>query len=244
MTDKMTDNDHTAEGDVLDAVRRAVAGVAPADHAAASLPKVVAAAQSRRRRRRLAGGSLACAGLALGAVLAGTVAQPGTRGAVAQPGAGPAGRGANPAAGSTSVSLAAWSVHADSDGTVTVDVRSFTHLGQLQRILAADGVPAMIIRTQRTCSADTAPNHNEMLNARLDSVPTPSQPVALQAGHQPDWWKMEVDPAWLPRGYELSIGSGIDLPGRSSSVNGVPSPGEGGYISVGIIKTGNYPDCR
>ena len=263
MTGKVTGNEHTTE-DVLDAVRRAVAGVAPADHAAASLPKVVAAAQSRRRRR-LAAGCVACAGLAAGAVLAGTVAQPGAARAVAQPGAGravaqpgagravaqpgagPAGRGASRAAGGASVSLAAWSVQADSDGTVTVDMQSFTNLGQLQRVLAADGVPVLIIPTQQQCSADLAPNHNEMLNARQGSVPTPSQPVALPGGRGTDW-KMEVNPAWLPRGYELVISSGIQGPlgpnANTSYVNGYPGQGTGGYVSIGIIKTGNYPDCR
>jgi hypothetical protein len=239
----MTDNERTTE-DVLDAVRRAVAGVAPADHAAASLPKVVAAGQSRRRRRRLAGGCLACAGLALGAVLAGTVAQPGAGRAVALPGAGPAGRGASRAAGGASVSLAAWSVHVDSDGTVTIDMNSFTDLGQLQRVLAADGVPAMMIPTQQPCSADTAPNHNEMLNDRNGSVPTPSQPVALPGGR--GLGTIEVDPAWLPRGYELSFRSGIDShgpDGNTGEVNGYPGPGQGGYLETGIIKTGNYPDC-
>jgi hypothetical protein len=38
--------------------------------------------------------------------------------------------------------------------------------------------------------------------------------------------KLEVDPAGLPKGYELLLRSGLDLPGSSSSVNGYPGHGK------------------
>lgn len=228
----MTDSECTNE-DVLDAVWLAVTEVTPADHASASLPEVVAAGQARRRRRgryRLAAGGVACAGLALGAVQVGIVAQPGagTKVSVAAPGVGKASTG-------TSVSLEAWSVRANSDGTVTLDMRSFTELGQLRRVLAAHGLPVLLIRTRGQCSAEMAPDHNEMLNAHPGSVPTPSQPVALPGGHGLDW-KIEVDPTEMPKGYELFLASGLTDPPRLSRPTQISE--------VGIVKIGNYPDCR
>jgi hypothetical protein len=218
------DTDDTTRA-VLAAVRHAVDDAAPDGRPDAVLPQIMTSARSRRRRR-LAGGA-AGAGLAASAALALVLTAPG---------AGPA----------TSVNLAAWSVHAASDGVVTVDMRSFTNTAQLQKVLAQDKVPALVVSSLGLCSAETAESQNQLINTRPDAVPTASQPIALTAGHGTDW-KMVVDPALLPAGWELVISSGVYPPGPDfpkQAIQGYPGPGTSGFVETGVVKQASYPDCH
>lgn len=159
---------------VLTAVRRAVDETTPARAADAGLPQVLTAARARRRRRRVAAcGGAAGAGLAASAALTlalgvpvgprvnpgGTAAQAGMTGA------------ANPAGASgtsgTNVSLAAWSVRADGNGSVTVTLRELTDAAQLKQALAANGVPALLHFGGGPCSADRAPQRGPIGLARI-----------------------------------------------------------------------------
>jgi hypothetical protein len=154
---------------VLTAVRRAVDETTPAAGVDVGLPQVLTAARVRRRRRRVtAYGGAAGAGLVVSAAL--TLA-------LGAPGAGPrVNRGgttaqadmtgaANPAG--TSVSLAAWSVRADGDGSVTVTLRELTDAAQLKQALAANGVPALLHFGGGPCSADRAPQRGPIGLARI-----------------------------------------------------------------------------
>jgi hypothetical protein len=104
--------------------------------------------------------------LALGAPGAGLRVDPG--GSAAQAGMTGA---ANPAGASgtagTSVSLAAWSVRADGDGSVTVTLRELTDAAQLKQALAANGVPALLHFGGGPCSADRAPQRGPIGLARI-----------------------------------------------------------------------------
>ncbi|HMG62510.1 MAG TPA: hypothetical protein VK599_06135 [Streptosporangiaceae bacterium] len=224
----MMDTDDTSRA-VLAALRHAVDDAAPGGRPDAVLPQIMTTARSRRRRRRLAG-SAAGAGLAASAALALVLAAPG---------AGPA----------TSVNLAAWSVHADSDGIVTVKMRSFTNTAQLQRVLAEDKIPALVLSSIRPCSAAIAESQNQLVNDQPDAVPTASQPIAVPAAHGTDW-TMAVDPALLPSGWELVISSGVYAPGHPSqdspiqATPGYPGPGQSGLVEIGVVKKAAYPDCH
>lgn len=150
---------------VLTAIRRAVDQTTPAGDADAGLPQVLKAAQARRRRRRvIACGGAAGAGLAVSVALTLTLGTPGA-GPRVNPG-GTAARAdmtgaANPAVASgttgANVSLAAWSVRADGDGSVTVTLRELADAAQLKQALAANGVPALLHFGGGPCSADHAP---------------------------------------------------------------------------------------
>jgi hypothetical protein len=222
------DTDDTTRA-VLAALRHAVDDAAPDDRPDAVLPQIMTSARSRRRRHRLLGGA-AGAGLAASAALALVLAAPG---------AGPA----------TSVNLAAWSVHAASDGVVTVDMRSFTDTAQLQKVLAEDKIPALVLNSIRLCSAVTAASQNQLINAQPGAVPTASQPIALPGGHGTDW-TMVVDPALLPSGWELVINSGVYAPGHPTQDSpelpsqGYRRPGQSGFVQVGVVRQAAYPDCH
>jgi hypothetical protein len=164
-----TDSTTTA---VLTAVRHAVDEATPAGTADAGLPQVLTAARARRRRRRVtACGSAAGDGLAVSAVLALALGAPG-----AGPRVNPGGTAAqadttgtaNPAG--TSVSLAAWSVRADGDGSVTVTLRELTDAARLKQALAANGVPALLHFGGGPCSADRAPQRGPIGLARIRAV--------------------------------------------------------------------------
>ncbi len=150
---------------VLTAVRRAVDETIPARDANAGLPQVLTAARARRRRRRMtAYGGVASACLAVSAALTLALGAPGT-GPRANPGASvaqPATTGtANPTGtGGTNVSLAAWSVQAGGDGSVTVTLRELADAAQLKQALAANGVPALLHFGGGSCSADSAPRRS------------------------------------------------------------------------------------
>jgi hypothetical protein len=138
---------------VLTAVRRAVEKTTPAGDADAGLPQVLTAARARRRRRRVtAFGGAAGAGLAVSAALALALGAPG-----AGPRVNTGGTAAQAGMTGTSVSLAAWSVRANGDGSVTVTLRELTDAARLKRGLAANGVPALLHFGGGACSADRAP---------------------------------------------------------------------------------------
>ena len=160
---------------VLTAVRRAVDETTPAVGADAGLPQVLTAARARRRRRRVtACGGAVGAGLAVSAALTLALGAPGA-GLRVDPGGSAAQAGmtgaANPAGASdtagTSVSLAAWSVRADGDGSVTVTLRELTDAAQLKQALAANGVPALLHFGGGPCSADRAPQRGPIGLARI-----------------------------------------------------------------------------
>jgi hypothetical protein len=148
---------------VLTAVRQAVDAAAPSGGPDAGLPRVMAAARSRRGRGRvlaggLAGGALA-AGAALTVALTGTAAGPAVAGgAVAGPAAGTGRAAAGPAAGAagSNARLAAWSVRAAPDGSVTLTLHQLTDAAGLKQALAAHQVPALLHFGAGACSADGA----------------------------------------------------------------------------------------
>jgi hypothetical protein len=99
--------------------------------------KIIARAGQRRARHRLAAAGAACAaaGLATALILApGSPARPAPR-----PGPGHA-------------QLAAWTVQANPDGTVTFTLRNTSHPAQLEHALAKAGVPA-VVRWGKICEA-------------------------------------------------------------------------------------------
>jgi len=159
---------------VLTAVRRAVDETTPVVGADAGLPEVLTAARARRRRRRVtAYGGAAGAGLAVSAALtlalgapgAGPRVNPGTSTQAGMTGAAnPAGA---PGTAGTSVSLAAWSVRADGDGSVTVTLRELADAAQLKQALAANGVPALLHFGGGPCSADRAPQRGPIGLAQI-----------------------------------------------------------------------------
>lgn len=160
---------------VLTAVRRAVDETIPAANADDGLPQVLTAARTRRRRRRMtARGGAAGAGLAVGAALTLALGAPGagprvnmaeTAGHAGTTGtANPAGASSAPG---TSVSLAAWSVRADGNGSVTVTLRELSDAAQLKKALAANGVPALLHFGGGPCSADRAPQRGPIGLAQI-----------------------------------------------------------------------------
>jgi len=138
---------------VLTAVRQAVDAAAPSGGPEAGLPRVMAAARSRRARRRALGGGLAGSALTAGAAL--TVA---LTGAAAGPGAVAGGAAAGRAAGApaSNARLAAWSVRAAPDGSVTLTLHQLTDAAGLKQALAAHQVPALLHFGAGACSADSA----------------------------------------------------------------------------------------
>jgi len=146
---------------VQTAVRQAVDAAAPSGGPDAGLPRVMAAARSRRGRRRALGGGLAGSALAAGAAL--TVA---LTGAAAGPGAVAGGAAAGPAAGAaagraagapaSNARLAAWSVRAAPNGSVTLTLHQLTDAAGLRQALAAHQVPALLHFGAGACSADSA----------------------------------------------------------------------------------------
>lgn len=189
---------------VLTAIRRAVDQTIPAEGADAGLPRVLEAARARRRRRRvMAGGGVAGAGLAVSAALTLALGAPGA-GPRVNPG-GTAARAdmtgaANPAVapGTTgaNVSLAAWSVRADGDGSVTVTLRELADAAQLRQALAANGVPALLHFGGGPCSADRAPQRG---------------PIGLVQVHQAGGhltFTMTFKVSLWPAGSELYIANG------------------------------------
>jgi hypothetical protein len=146
---------------VLTAVRQAVDAAAPSGGPDAGLPRVMAAARSRRGRRRALGGGLAASALTAGAAL--TVA---LTGAAAGPAAVAGGAAARPAAGAPAepaagapagrARLAAWSVRAAPDGSVTLTLHQLTDAAGLKQALAAHQVPALLHFGAGACSADQA----------------------------------------------------------------------------------------
>jgi hypothetical protein len=150
---------------VLTAVRQAVDAAAPSGGPEAGLPRVMAAARSRRARRRALGGGLAGSALTAGAAL--TVA---LTGAAAGPGAVADGAAAGPAAGAaagraagapaSNARLAAWSVRAAPDGSVTLTLHQLTDAAGLRQALAAHQVPALLHFGAGACSADSAALHD------------------------------------------------------------------------------------
>jgi hypothetical protein len=170
---------------ILTAVRRAVDEATPAGNADAGLPRVLTAARARRRRRRVTAGLT----LALGVPGAGPRVNP--DGAAAQ--AGTTGT-ANPAG--TSVSLAAWSVRADGDGSVTVTLRELADAARLKQALAANGVPALLHFGGGRCSADRAPQRGPIGLVR----------VRAAGGHLTFTMTFKVS-LW-PAGSELYVANG------------------------------------
>jgi hypothetical protein len=146
---------------VLTAVRQAVDAAAPSGGPDAGLPRVMATARSRRGRRRALGGGLAGSALTAGAAL--TVA---LTGAAAGPGAVAGGAPAGPAAGraagapASHARLAAWSVRAAPDGSVTLTLHQLTDAAGLKQALAAHQVPALLHFGAGACSADSAALHD------------------------------------------------------------------------------------
>jgi hypothetical protein len=146
---------------VLTAVRQAVDAAAPSGGPDAGLPRVMAAARSRRGRGRVLAGGLAGGALAAGAAL--TVALTGAAAGPAAVASGPAARPAagapaGPAAGApaSSARLAAWSVRAAPDGSVTLTLHQLTDAAGLKQALAAHQVPALLHFGAGACSADQA----------------------------------------------------------------------------------------
>lgn len=160
--------DTTTTTAVLTAVRRAVGQAAPPGGADAGLPQVLAAARARRRHRLTAYGSAAGAGLAACAVLTLALSGPGA-GPQVDPGTAAAGAGTvrTTGAAGTSVRLAAWSVQASRDGSVTVTLRELTDAAQLKQALAANGVPALLHFGDGLCSADRAPQRGPIGIAQI-----------------------------------------------------------------------------
>jgi hypothetical protein len=145
---------------VLTAVRQAVDAAAPSGGPDAGLPRVMAAARSRRGRRRALGGGLAGSALAAGAALTvaltGTAAGPAAVAGGAAAGA-PAGRAAGAAgAPASNARLAAWSVRAAPDGSVTLTLHQLTDAAGLKQALAAHQVPTLLHFGAGGCSADSA----------------------------------------------------------------------------------------
>jgi hypothetical protein len=103
------------------------------EHMTIPASEIMARDNRRRARRRRAAAGAACAvtGLAVALALA-------------------PGRPARPAPGR--VQLAAWTVRANPDGTVTFNLNSTSHPAQLQRALAEAGVPA-VVRWGEICEA-------------------------------------------------------------------------------------------
>jgi hypothetical protein len=192
---------------VLTAVRQAVDAAVPSGGPDAGLPQVMAAARSRRGRRRALGGGLAASTLAAGAAL--TVALTGAAAGPAAVASGPAGRPAagapaGPAAGApaSSARLAAWSVRAAPDGSVTLTLHQLTDAAGLKQALAAHQVPALLHFGAGACSAD---------RAALRDVPVGVYRLAPSASATGDTATLNItatfNTALWPAGSELYIAS-------------------------------------
>ena len=191
-------NDDQTTHEVLTAVKAAV----PDTRMHTPLEQIVSTARSRRRRRGLAG--LAGAGLAAGAGL--TLA-------LSPIGAGTAG---NPGA-HTGAQLAAWTVQANRDGTVTLTVRELRDAPALQRTLAEHGIPAVVHFGEECQAVGKALPISElkqvlMLPPRIGHpVPGNSNPI-----------RTRINPAAMPTGSKLDFSV---LHGKDS-IDLVP-PGDG-----------------
>jgi hypothetical protein len=139
-------------------------------------------------------GGAAGAGLAVSAALTLALGAPGA-GPRVNPGRTTAQAGAANPAG-TSVSLAAWSVRADGDGSVTVTLRELADAAQLKQALAANGVPALLHFGGGLCSADRAPQRGPIGLARIRAA----------GGHLTFTMTFKVS-LW-PAGSELYIANG------------------------------------
>jgi hypothetical protein len=204
---------------VQTAVRQAVDAAAPSGAPDAGLPRVMAAARSRRGRRRALGGGLAGSALAAGAAL--TVALTGT---AAGPGAVAGAAGAGPAAGravgapASNARLAAWSVRAAPDGSVTLTLHQLTDAAGLKQALAAHQVPALLHFGAGACSADGAALTNVVIGTYRFSSSASSDTATLNI-------TATFNTALWPAGSELYI--------TNSSLG----------PQVSVIPQGHYQGC-
>lgn len=189
-------NDDETTHEVLAAVNAAV----PSAHMRTPLEHIVSTARSRRRRRGLAG--LTGAGLAAGIGLTLALSPVGAGGAgntVTRPG---------------NIQLAAWTVQASPDGTVTLTIRQLLDAPGLQRTLAQHGVPAIVHFGVECSAAGKALPLSEL--KQVLGLPTrigqrSQGPIVIR-----------INPAMMPKGSKLDVSvlhgkGGVDLvpPGDS-----------------------------
>ena len=148
-------------------------------------------ARSRRLRHRLYG---AAAGTgALGVALAVGLGAVGTGGT---PSAGP-----SAAAKTVHVNLDAWSVNTAANGTVELTIRQLEDKAELEKTLAAAGVPAAVSFGE-TCRA--ADGSNPSLNGNV--VEINKGRAAANQGTDGKIRNVTINPAAIPSGDELTIG--------------------------------------
>lgn len=165
-------------------------------HMTIPVGEIIARDKRRRVRRGLAATGAACAaaGVAVAVALALAAGSPARQ----QP---------QPA------QLAAWTVHANPDGTVTFTLRNTSHPARLQRALAEAGVPA-VVRWGQICEAGGKgqPLMNTEAFVKASSVPGAVSGIgswfALQGGTtaNPDLdWSWTVIPGKIPHGGQFVI---------------------------------------
>jgi hypothetical protein len=170
------------------------------EHLAIPVSEIFARDKRRRTRRRMAGVAACCAAIGVAAVLMLVPGSPARSARSARPEPGRA-------------QLAAWTVRTNPDGTVTFTLRNTSHPAELQRALAAAGVPA-IVRWGEICQAAGPGQHHLMSTEGFVKLRTPREPsgitsyFALLGGSpaEPDLnWSWTVIPGQIPRGGEFVI---------------------------------------
>jgi hypothetical protein len=184
-------------------------------------------ARSRRLRHRLYGaaagtGALAVA-LAVGAGAAGAGGGTATGVAGGSPSAGAA-------AGAGHADLDAWSVSTAADGTVVLTVRQLADKAELEKALAAAGIPAVVI-FGGTCGGAgdaSAGAIGKVLGTRDVSGAGGDEATASRGGG------VTLNPAAVPSGDDVSIGISYGPSGKE--------PGTFD-ISLGLIPRGTALTC-
>lgn len=162
------------------------------EHMTITASEIIARDTRRRARQWLAAAGAAGAAAGLAAALALAPGSP------ARPGPGPGHE-----------QLAAWTVQANPDGTVTITMRNASHPAQLQRALARAGVPA-VVRWGKICEAG---GRGQPLIGGETSFVKNNSPLGPFTGAFTAWpggkrtldWSFTVIPSKIPRGGHFVI---------------------------------------
>jgi hypothetical protein len=198
----------------------------------AARERFVAGTRSRRARRRW-GMPVLAGGLAAAVAATGAAALALTGGPVAV-------RGQQATAGhARTVVTAAWTVHEDADGTVTVYLRQYTHPAALQQTLQADGINAIVRAMPVAFPANPPPFTRPVCNYALtDMAPAAVQRAVLTfrgLGHPAVFI---IHPAAMPRGSALFLRFIAGLPASFKNDN----TGVAGLKPV-VLNNDTVPAC-
>jgi hypothetical protein len=164
-------------------------------------------ARSRRLRHRLYGAAAGTGVLAV--ALAAGLGGVGTGGGTATGVAGGSPSAGEPAAGTGHADLDAWSVSTAANGTVVLTVRQLADKAELEKALAAAGIPAVVI-FGGTCEGAGVASANEIGNLLgTPNVHAPRDETTADGS-------IPLHPAAIPSGDDVSISISYGPDGKES----------------------------